>query len=181
MRGPFVRAHERRRKETLKRVIWLKTRTPCGRWVFMAVMMTRIEKMTTKFDQVKAGLEANGAMRAEVAKQEKARWKEVFAKIPAARQKMATILLSDPRVHMTDAEIIATCHVGLPSSEGDTSTKQALYAAGLTEAARLLDKPVPTIPEAYPAQSREFQLDPALYAAGEKMARELKPFIATAR
>ena len=63
-----------------------------------------------------------------------------------------------------------------------TTGRQALYAAGLTEAARLLDKPVPNhIPEAYPATSREFQLDPALYAAGADMAKSLKPFMVTAR
>ena len=51
----------------------------------------------------------------------------------------------------------------------------------MTEAARLLDKQVPIIPEAYPATSREFHLDPALYVAGEAMAQALKPFMANAR
>jgi hypothetical protein len=80
---------------------------------------------------------------------------------------------------MTDAEIIATCNFG-HAPEGDSqSAQQRLCAAGMTEAARLLDKPVPaTIPEAYPATSREFQLDPALYTAGEAMAKALKPFMA---
>jgi len=139
--------------------------------------------MTTKFAQVKSGLDANVAWRADVVKEERARWQSVLAQVPKSREKMAVILLGDPRVHMTDAEIIETCNVGMAPENGDTSTneRQALYAAGLTEAARLLNKPVPIIPVAYPAQSREFQLDPALYAAGEKMARELKPFMATAR
>jgi hypothetical protein len=139
--------------------------------------------MATKFAQVKAGLEANVAWRADVAKQENERWKEVFAKIPAARHRMATILLGHPRVHMTTEEIIKTCNVGQTAPEADTPTgQQVLYAAGLTEAARLLDKPVPVnIPEAYPATSREYHLDPALFQAGEAMAKSLKPFMVTAR
>ena len=50
----------------------------------------------------------------------------------------------------------------------------------MTEAARLLDKPVADIPEAYPATSREYHLDPALFQAGEAMAKALKPFMVTA-
>ena len=84
---------------------------------------------------------------------------------------------------MTTTEIIATCNVGQTAPEGDTARgQQALYAAGMTEAVRLLDKPVPTnIPEAYPATAREYQLDTALYAAGADMAKSLKPFMVTAR
>jgi hypothetical protein len=139
--------------------------------------------MTTKFAQVKAGLEANVAWRADVAKQEKERWKEVFAKIPAARHRMATILLGDPRAaHMSTAEIITTCNIGHTPEADTQSAQQRLYAAGMTEAARLLGKPAPvTIPEAYPAGSSEFHLDPALYAAGADMAKSLKPFMVAAR
>jgi hypothetical protein len=137
--------------------------------------------MTTKFETIKRGLEANVALRAEVVKEEKARWKTVLAQVPKCRQKMATILLSDPRVHMTDAEIITTCNIGRTPEDDGQSAQQKLFAAGMTEAARLLDKQVPVIPEAYPAMSREFHLDPALYAAGADMAKSLKPFMVTAR
>jgi hypothetical protein len=139
--------------------------------------------MATKFAQVEAGLEANVAWRADVAKQEKERWKEVFAKIPGARHRMATILLGDPRAaHMSTAEIITTCNIGHTPEADTQSAQQRLYAAGRTETARLLDKPVPVnIPEAYPATSREYHLDPALFQAGEAMAKSLKPFMVTAR
>jgi len=130
--------------------------------------------MATKFAQVKAGLEFDAA-RNEV----KAQWKRVLSQVPRHRQKMAMLLLESGR--MTDAEIITTCHVGL-TPEGDTPTgEQALFAQGMTDAAALLSKPVPTIPEAYPAASKELRLDPALYAAGADMAKSLKPFMASAR
>jgi hypothetical protein len=106
-----------------------------------------------------------------------------LAQVPEHRKKMAMILLSDPRAKgMTTAEIITTCNFG-QAPEGDgQSAQQKLFAAGMTEAARLLDKPVPiNIPEAYPTTSREFHLDPALYAAGADMAKSLKPFMVTAR
>jgi hypothetical protein len=51
----------------------------------------------------------------------------------------------------------------------------------MTEAARLLDKPLPVIREAFPVKSREFRVDPALYAAGAAMAKSLSPFMASAR
>lgn len=138
--------------------------------------------MSKQFEKVKAGLEANIAMRAEAAKDEKQRWKTVLSQVPAERHKMAQKLLSDPRVRMSDVEIVKTCNIGMAAPEGDTSTgKQALFAAGMTEAARLLDKPAPSVPEAYPDAPREFHIDPARFAAGEAMARELKSFMASAR
>jgi|SRR5580704_15852910 hypothetical protein len=134
----------------------------------------------TKFEPVQAGLAA------KIADEERARWQEVFAKIPAARHKMATILLGAPGAHITTAEIITACNVAAsPLATGDTSItagKQALFEQGVTTAAQLLGKPVPAvIPEAYPATAREFHLDPALYAAGADMAKALKPFLANAR
>jgi hypothetical protein len=139
--------------------------------------------MSLKFEQVKAGLEASVATRRKIADDEKARWQSVLAQVPKRRQKMAMTLLGRAKGLMTDAEIIETCNVGVASSASDSPNgKQALYAAGLTEAARLLNKPVPVnIPEAYPATSREFQVDPALYVAGADMAKSLKPFMVNAR
>jgi hypothetical protein len=137
----------------------------------------------TKFEMIKRGLEANAAARTKIADDERSRWRTVFAQIPEHRQKMATILLGDPRARgMTTAEIITACNVGhAPEGDGQ-SAQQRLFAAGMTEAARLLDKPVPVnIPEAYPATSREFQVDPALYVAGADMAKSLKPFMVNAR
>jgi hypothetical protein len=148
-------------------------------------MMTRIfkkeglENKMSRFEQIKAGLEASVSVRRKIETNEKQRWQSVLAQVPERRQKMAMTLLGNAKNLMTDAEIIATCNFG-HAPEGDSqSAQQGLYAAGMTEAARLLDKPVPaTIPEAYPATSRELQLDPALYAAGEQAARELKSFMA---
>jgi hypothetical protein len=91
---------------------------------------------------------------------------------------------------MTTAQIIETCNVeASPMATGDTSItattateKQALFEAGVTSAAHLLGKAPPaTIPEAYPDTAAEFHIDPALYAAGEAVAKSLKPFMANAR
>jgi hypothetical protein len=137
--------------------------------------------MTMKFETVKRGLEASVSVRRKIEMDEKQRWQSVLAQVPEHRQKMAVTLLGKAKNLMTDAEIVATCRVGLAPLEGDTSItnngKQALFAAGLTEAARLLGKPAPTIPEAYSPTAPEFQLDPVLYAAGADMAKSLKPFM----
>ena len=138
----------------------------------------------SKFAQVKQGLLADISARSAVAADERARWKKVMAQVPESRKKMAIALLGDPRVgrYMSDEEIVRTCNFG-HSSEGEShSAQQALFAQGVQDAARLLNKPVPTnIPVAYPATAHALKLDPALFAAGEAMARELKPFMMNAR
>jgi hypothetical protein len=138
--------------------------------------------MTTKFAQVKAGLEASVSARRKIESAEKERWQSVLAQVPQRRQKMAVTLLGNAKNLMTDAEIVEACHVGLDSDTPSTTGKQALYAAGMTEAASLLGKPAPAvIPETFPATSAEFHVDPALFQAGEAMAKSLKPFMASAR
>jgi hypothetical protein len=131
-----------------------------------------------KFEPVQRGWAGN----ADAAQEEKARWKTVMAQVSEHRKKMATILLSDPRAaHTPTAAIIEACNIG-HTPEGTTPTgRQALYAAGMTEAAHLLKKPARSVPEAFPATAREFHLDPALYAAGADMVKSLQPFMVPGR
>jgi hypothetical protein len=153
----------------------------------------------TTFEQIQAGLGADvtrrrtsAAAAREGAAEERARWKAVFAAIPAAQQKMATLLLSDPRCKMSDAEIIAACNVGVtppvndmatlsePLFDSPTSRRESeLAALAVSETARLLGKPIPAtlpeLPKLIPRAGRGWQIDPALQIAAEALAKRLAP------
>jgi hypothetical protein len=58
--------------------------------------------------------------------------------------------------------------------------QQALFAAGVTNAAHLLGKDVPDIPAAFHNEPQK-GFDQALYQAGAKAALELKQFMRSAR
>lgn len=145
----------------------------------------------TTFEQIQAGLATNRTGRQQGADAERARWQEVFAKIPRASRKMATFLLGDSRSNMTTAAIIEACNVGhTPSSTthratpviSDTpalSREQELGALAVKETARLLGiaapASLPELPRPIPRAGREHQIDPALQAAAEALAKRLAP------
>jgi len=162
--------------------------------------------MTTSFEQVRHGLGADVTRRQiiasackegakEAAAEVRARWQKVFAAIPAERQRMATLLLSDARCQMTDEEIIATCCVGtsyesasavsdsplaILSEDSLTSRQESeLPALAVSETSRLLGKPIPAtlpeLPRPIPRVGRGYQIDPALQIAAEALAKRLAP------
>jgi hypothetical protein len=155
----------------------------------------------TTFEQIQAGLGADvtrrrtsAAAAREAAAEVRQRWQSIFAAIPPAQQKMATLLLSDPRCTLTDAEIVEACNVGVtppvndsplatlsePSFDSPASRRESeLAALAVLETSRLLGKTppatLPPMPKPIPRAGRGWQVDPALQIAAEALAKRLAP------
>jgi hypothetical protein len=130
----------------------------------------------------------------EGAQEEKNRWRYVFERIPAAQQKMATVLLTDRRCNMTPDEIVEACNIGRAPATPATITaaplsddtpsltqEQELGLIAVKETARLLGVPVPAtmreLPRAIPRAGQGWQIDPALRAAAEDLNKNLGPLV----
>jgi hypothetical protein len=158
-------------------------------------------EMTTSFEQVRHGLGADvtrrqiiAAAAREGAAEGRARWATIFAQIPPARHKMATLLLGDPRCTLTDEEIVTACRVGHapavsdsslatlsePMFDSPTSRRESeLASLGVAESCRLLGKPIPdhlpALPRSIPRTGRGYQIDPALQDAALALGKRLGP------
>ncbi len=107
------------------------------------------------------------------ADQEKLRWRDTFAKIPADRQDMAQTLLS--KSNLSSAEIVKACTVGVTASLDAVTDPANLYTAGQEAAKKALGK-IDCPPEfAVPKQTKQDLWNEEEIAAGEEAARHLLP------